>query len=184
MSVRERHVLVVDDDETLLASVTATLQQAGAGVRSAHSLAEATASVRAGRLDVLLADVHLPDGTIAEWLRSTQAICGVPVVAMSGCASAWQGHELAMLGARAFVAKPFTPDRLLASLECAIQSPPTIASRAAALVGVRPLYEVERAVRDAMVDEALSRAASNRRGAARLLQVSRQVVQHILRNRD
>ena len=53
--------------------------------------------------------------------------------------------------------------------------------RVRGVVGERSLHEVEREVRATMVNEALTRAGGSRREAARLLKVSRQLLQHILR---
>jgi transcriptional regulator with GAF, ATPase, and Fis domain len=48
-------------------------------------------------------------------------------------------------------------------------------------VGQLGLREMEDQVRRSMVEEALSRSAGSRRSAARLLNVTRQTLQHILR---
>jgi two-component system, response regulator RegA len=50
-------------------------------------------------------------------------------------------------------------------------------------VGRVPLHELEAEVRHAMLGEAIARAEGSRRGAARLLSVSRQLMQHMLRGR-
>lgn len=50
-----------------------------------------------------------------------------------------------------------------------------------ASVGERTLAEIEQATRRVMVMEALARAGGTKAGAARILGVSRQFLQHILR---
>lgn len=50
-----------------------------------------------------------------------------------------------------------------------------------ATVGARPLAEVEQAARRVMVMEALARTGGSKTAAAKLLQISRQLLQHILR---
>ena len=49
------------------------------------------------------------------------------------------------------------------------------------LVGHSPLSKVESEVRTLMVTEALARARGSRRAAAKMLAVSRQMLQHVLR---
>ena len=51
------------------------------------------------------------------------------------------------------------------------------------VVGHRDLAAMTEEVRSVMIDEALARAAGNRRAAARILGTSRQLVQDLLRRR-
>jgi transcriptional regulator with PAS, ATPase and Fis domain len=51
-------------------------------------------------------------------------------------------------------------------------------------VGQRQIHEVQDEVRETMLREALGRARGSRRAAAKLLRVSRQLVQHMLRRYD
>jgi hypothetical protein len=46
------------------------------------------------------------------------------------------------------------------------------------------LEQIEEGVRDVLVDEALARSRGSKHGAARLLEITRQRLQHILRKRS
>lgn len=48
-------------------------------------------------------------------------------------------------------------------------------------VGHKPLSDVQTEVRAVMLDEALARSQGSRRGAARRLRMSRQLLQYLLR---
>ena len=59
--------------------------------------------------------------------------------------------------------------------------PAELAAALRANVGERTLSEIERATRHIMVMEALARTGGSKTRAAKLLRVSRQLLQHILR---
>jgi CheY-like chemotaxis protein len=53
-------ILLVDDDEVLLQTLAAVLQEHGFGVTTAASVPEALKLITAGSYDVLLSDLHMP----------------------------------------------------------------------------------------------------------------------------
>jgi DNA-binding NarL/FixJ family response regulator len=130
----------------------------------------------------MLLDVCLPDGTALDLLRAFPSTRPRPcVVAMSGAARPEQSFELALSGVRHFLPKPVdSAEEVLAILRRAGSEPPDLAPQLRATVGLRPVQEVEAEVRRVMVGEALARVGTVR-GAARLLAVSRQLLQHIRR---
>jgi DNA-binding NtrC family response regulator len=103
--------------------------------------------------------------------------------AISGIASAEQAFRLAQLGVRAYLAKPFSLDDLTAAVERILQEAPEFAPLVRASVGRVPMRELQGRVRHLMIDQALARAEGSRSGAARLLDVSRQAVQQVARQR-
>ena len=62
-----------------------------------------------------------------------------------------------------------------------LAEPPDLTPYVRASVGIVPLQHIEEHVRHTMLQEALARSGGNRRGAARMLKVSRQLLQHMLR---
>jgi DNA-binding NtrC family response regulator len=88
---------------------------------------------------------------------------------------------MARLGARQYVEKPFAPLTLERAIQRALSQPPNLVPCVRGGVGQLGLREMEDQVRRSMVEEALSRSAGSRRSAARLLNVTRQTLQHILR---
>lgn len=178
-------VLVVEDDPALSRSLQRALAERFSEVRVARTRAEAAAMLRASPPDLLLLDVVLPDGTAADVLRDAVRCRPIPtMVAMSGEASSEQSFELAQLGVRGYVSKPLTAETLGRTIDEALKSAPILEPTLRATVGQRSLREVEREVRATMVSEALARSRDNRRGAARLLSISRQMLQHILRRHE
>ncbi|MEO0460092.1 MAG: response regulator [Myxococcota bacterium] len=172
--------LVVDDDRSVVDAVRVITEARGHRCVSAGTLAEASELWTTLQPNVLLLDVALPDGTSVEWLSQVQDRHQSTLVAMSGCASAWQGHQLGRLGVRAFLEKPFDEVSFWSAIEKA-STPPDLADAVAACVGHLGLHDAEVTVRRSMIEEALRRAAHSRRGAARILSVSREMLQHALR---
>jgi len=176
----ELRTLVVDDDETIVDAVRPLLEPRSARFASAGTLADASQLWHELRPTLVVLDVSLPDGDSVQWLSTRPDTHRAAIVAMSGCASAWQGHQLAKLGARVFLDKPFDAAALRAAVDRAI-APPDLEQAGLACVGHMSLQEAEETLRRSMIQEALARSAQSRRGAARLLDVSRQMLQHAIR---
>jgi DNA-binding NtrC family response regulator len=114
-------ILVVDDDPSILASLTLVLKQGGFESRAAASPAEALAWVGREPFDLVLQDMNFSRSTTGDeglgLLRDVRArLPGVPVVLMT----AWGSIPLAVRGMQAgaadFVTKPWSNARLLQAL--------------------------------------------------------------------
>jgi DNA-binding NtrC family response regulator len=84
---------------------------------------------------------------------------------------------------RAYLAKPLRLDRLQAVIRTALEAAPDLLPVLRQTVGHKRLADVQSEVRAVMLDEALARSRGSRRGAARLLSMSRQLLQYLLRQR-
>lgn len=178
-------VLVVDDDEHLLRSISGCLAARIPIVHCCATLEGARSWLRDHAPSLVILDVVLPDGKAHDLLVELRETRRMPyVISVSGAASAAQAFRLAELGVCGYLEKPFTPDQLWAKIVEVIAIPPNPERLARELVGSVPLPEVEGTVRYAMIDEAMGRAGGSKRGAARLLGVTRQMLQQILRRRS
>lgn len=185
MKPRERiKVAAVEDDAELRDALAAALESPAAEFRGCGTVREALVLLATWRPDIVLLDLTLPDGTAFDVLAVLRRRRPTPVtVAISGTATPPDAFRLAEAGVRAFLAKPFTMADLRAAIERATSVPPDLGLPLRGTVGHRGLQEVESETRDGMVREALARAGGSRRGAARLLRISRQLLQHILRGK-
>ena len=173
--------LLVEDDDRLRETVQECLRAWAAEVRTAGTLADALGIVQEWHPDLMVLDFRLPDGDARQFLRRVSQHPPVPsTIAMSAFARPDESFELAQLGVRAYIQKPFTRPVLEAAIHQA-STPPDLTAQVREAVGRTGLHEVEEGVRRTMIAEALGRAAGNRRRAARLLGVSRQFVQHVVR---
>lgn len=174
--------MVVDDDPTLVESVETALGREMGEIRCCSRVAAVAGMLDGWVPDLLLLDVVLPDGDAFDVMDLLDQREPMPqVIAISGMATAPESFDLAQRGVGAYLSKPFTMDELRQAIEQVSSQPAELRGSLRSLVGKRPLRDVEQEVRTTMVKEALARSGGRRSGAARLLKISRQVVQHILR---
>ncbi|MDB4973359.1 MAG: two-component system, response regulator [Myxococcaceae bacterium] len=186
MGAVARHVhtaLVVEDNAALRETLSAALGSLLAcQVRNAAGVAECLQVLEHAIPDFILLDVELADGTAFDILEHLQGVVPAPVVvAISGAAGPGESFRLAQLGIRRYVAKPADLTTLESAVRAALAEGPDLRPHLRAAVGTMPMPELEQFVRTTMLEEALGRSRGNRRGAARLLQVSRQLLQHMIR---
>lgn len=172
---------MVDDDDRLRRTVADCLAVWAGEVKDAGCLADALELVVEWHPDLLVLDFKLPDGDARDLLRRLASHSPAPsTVAMSAFATADESFALGQLGVRAFLQKPFDAARLEAALRQALTAP-DLTPHLREAVGRASLEEIEENVRRTMMSEAMSRTQGSRRAAARLLGVSRQFVQHVMR---
>jgi two-component system OmpR family response regulator len=123
-------VLVVDDDADIRAIVRIALESiAGWRVGFATNGADAVASARRERPDVILLDVMMPDQdgptTLAQ-LKSDPETRAIPVLFVTAKVRREEVNALLSLGARGVIGKPFDPielpSEILRALEGAVPS--------------------------------------------------------------
>jgi len=181
MSRRLRSALVVDDDPVLRAGLAEFLRGQGLRVGTAASAADAIAQLRA-RPDLVLLDVRLPDGDAFTVLDYARKLAPAPIqIALSGAASPEDAFRLAQYGVRSFLQKPASLGDIWDAIQSAVEEPPDITPHVQQAVGHLSLRELTTQVRGEAIKEALASARGNRTGAARILQVTRQAVQQMLR---
>jgi two-component system KDP operon response regulator KdpE len=117
-------MLIVDDHEmsrSLLHAIIDRSQHArlkGAWTADAASLAEARAALASDRFDVVLLDVHLPDGNGLDLLNDLAATRPRPIViALTGGVLPHQRAAALDAGCDAFLDKPFLADDLVNLLD-------------------------------------------------------------------
>jgi len=114
------HVLVVDDNETMLQLYERCLAMGRWSVTTAASAQEAEEILRRATPDAIVLDVMMRevDGwELLQRLRSQRGLEGVPIIVCS----ILDERELALaLGAQSYLKKPIVPDDLLAALDQAL----------------------------------------------------------------
>ncbi|HET9422692.1 MAG TPA: response regulator [Nocardioides sp.] len=111
-------ILVVDDETLLRKRIAAYLEKLGADVTQVGNLAEARRAADAVPFDFVLLDVHLPDMTGIEVLRTLRAAGNqVGVVMVTAAREADTVRAAAAGGAAHYIVKPFEFDDLRVRLE-------------------------------------------------------------------
>ncbi|HVJ20367.1 MAG TPA: response regulator [Polyangiaceae bacterium] len=177
-----RRAVVVEDDQNLAQRLRDHLAAQGMTVQLAANIQAGIADIRRLLPDLVLLDYKLPDGDARGVIEQLADLSPWPTfVAMSGQAEPLDTFELARLGIHAYVQKPFKPEALDEALRRAREQAAPLVPALRTAVGKMAIHDVEELARGTMVREALARSQGSRTGAARLLRVSRQLLQHILR---
>ncbi|MFQ5536390.1 MAG: sigma-54-dependent transcriptional regulator [Gemmatimonadota bacterium] len=109
-------ILLVDDDALIRTVVAERLQRHGYEVWPAASLAEARAHLSRSLPDAALLDIRLPDGEGTELLEELAGQHEVPCVMITAHATVESAVEALKKGAEDYLEKPFSLDRLEATL--------------------------------------------------------------------
>jgi CheY-like chemotaxis protein len=103
-----RTVLIVDDDPDMLGTCARILQQGGYDCLTATGGREALDLLRSRRLDLILADLRMPEMDGLTLLANARQLApGVPTVIVTAYASTDSARRAREAGAAAYLAKPF-----------------------------------------------------------------------------
>ena len=118
---RGGRILVVDDEPTILATLSSLLRSRGYEVSVATSGRAACDAVAHHRPDLLILDLGLPDMSGLDVCREVRADSPLPIVVLS--ARGEERDKVAALdaGADDYVTKPFGPNELLARVRAALR---------------------------------------------------------------
>jgi DNA-binding response OmpR family regulator len=179
-----KRVLVVEDNAPLRAAIARLVRSWGAKAIEAGTAREALALLNPPP-DLIISDIRLPDESAFCVFEAAARLWPKPLgIAISGEASAQESFRLAEIGVRGYLAKPHTLEELTAEVERVRRTPPPLDPLLSTLVGQYSLHEVQDHMRSVMLHQALALTEGSRSGAARLLDVSRQAVQQILRSAE
>jgi two-component system, NtrC family, nitrogen regulation response regulator NtrX len=115
-------VLIVDDDQTTLASISRAFRLAGYQAVVCDSADRAIALVQQERFDIVFSDVVMPgkDG-LAMLAELRELGVSIPVIMISGQATVDMAVRATRLGAADFLEKPISADKLLLTVENALK---------------------------------------------------------------
>jgi DNA-binding response OmpR family regulator len=116
------HILIVDDEPSIVAVVRQRLEREGFSVRAVASGEEALAALEADPADLVVLDVMLPGIDGFEVLRRLRsADCPVPVVMLTARDEDVDKIVGLELGADDYLAKPFNPRELSARVRAVLR---------------------------------------------------------------
>jgi len=115
-------ILIVDDERNILLTLNQALQLEGYKTELASSAEVALQALQGKPVDAVLLDVKMPDCDGLTALEKIKTIKpDLPVVMMSGHATIETAVKATQLGARDFLEKPISRERLLVALRNALE---------------------------------------------------------------
>jgi len=114
VSLHEREVLLVDDDESILQALSVTFRDRGFRVRTARDGEQALGEVARKAPSLLVLDLSMPRMSGHEVIRELKAnarTSGIPILVLTGLPPDERTRALGM-GASAMITKPFSQEEL------------------------------------------------------------------------
>jgi two-component system chemotaxis response regulator CheY len=113
-------ILVVDDSKVMRDMVVACLR-AIAGTQFVHASSglEAIEQLSLSPFDLMVLDLNMPDITgieVLEFLRGQDTLRALPVLIVTTRGDDQSREQVLKAGASSFLAKPFTPDAIIAEV--------------------------------------------------------------------
>ena len=113
-------ILLVDDHPESLSPLAKLLRHCGHTVHTAGTVQEAKAKVERERLDLLVSDIGLPDGSGTDVMKVFRATQHKPGIALTGHGEDHYAKVCAEAGFTTRLLKPVVFDDLLAAIEAAL----------------------------------------------------------------
>lgn len=125
---RPSRILLVDDEVSIQRAITPLLRSRGYEVEGATTGLLALDAIRAGKPDLVILDLGLPDVDGLEVCSRIRSWSDVPIIVLSARGGESQKVSALDRGADDYVTKPFGPEELLARVRAALRR--TLASGA------------------------------------------------------
>ena len=117
MSKTKQHILIVDDELEIRKIIQEILNDEGYSTAIASSADEARKQANKKKPDLVLLDIWMPDedgiSLLKDWTKQTES--DFPVIMISGHATIETAIKATKLGAKDFIEKPVSMEKLLSS---------------------------------------------------------------------
>ncbi|WP_102784285.1 sigma-54 dependent transcriptional regulator [Thalassospira sp. GB04J01] len=115
---RQIRILIVDDEESFVRSLSFALRTEGMDVTGVHSGEDAFLAVRKQQFDIVLLDLRLPGADGMEVLASIQKLdISIPVIMISAHGDTRAAVQAVKNGAADYLSKPFELDELIHTIK-------------------------------------------------------------------
>ena len=120
-NIRDRRILVVDDEERMVRFIRLNLEHDGFQVIEAYNGTQAIDKMRSGLPDLILLDVMMPDIDGFEVLRIIREISTVPVIMLTAKGEEDDRVRGLEYGADDYITKPFSPRELVSRVRAVLR---------------------------------------------------------------
>ncbi len=151
-SLKNRTILVVDDEERIARFIRLNLEHDGFHVIEAYRGMTAIQALRDSLPDLVLLDVMLPDLDGFEVLRMIREVSTVPVIMLTAKGEEDDRVRGLELGADDYVTKPFSPRELVSRVRAVLRRTDQSGSGAPELINVDDRLKIDFSRREVWVD--------------------------------
>lgn len=150
--IRDRRILVVDDEERMVRFIRLNLEHDGFEVIEAFRGAQAIDRIRSGLPDLVLLDVMMPDIDGFEVLRVIREVSSVPVIMLTAKGEEDDRVRGLELGADDYITKPFSPRELVSRVRAVLRRTESASSSTHGLIEVDDRLKIDFDRREVWVD--------------------------------
>ncbi|HEY3715232.1 MAG TPA: response regulator [Jatrophihabitantaceae bacterium] len=129
------HVLIVDDERSLLRALAMNLVARGYTVTEADTGTKALTAAANAEPDVIVLDLGLPDLSGLDVIRAVRGYAATPIIVLSARTGSGDKVHALDLGADDYVTKPFSIEELLARIRAATRRASSVEATATVTVG-------------------------------------------------
>jgi len=129
------HVLIVDDERSLLRALAMNLVARGYTVTEADTGTKALTAAANAEPDVIVLDLGLPDLSGLDVIRAGRGYAATPIIVLSARTGSGDKVHALDLGADDYVTKPFSIEELLARIRAATRRASSVEAAATVTVG-------------------------------------------------
>lgn len=119
--IRDRRILVVDDEERMVRFIRLNLEHDGFQVSEAFKGTQAIDKLRSSLPDLVLLDVMLPDIDGFEVLKIVREVSSIPVIMLTAKGEEEDRIKGLELGADDYITKPFSPRELVSRVRAVLR---------------------------------------------------------------
>ncbi len=115
-----KKILAVDDSKSMRQMVAMTLKSAGFDVTEGEDGVDGLNKAKAGHFDLVLTDINMPNMNGIDFTKALRALPsykGTPIICLTTESSDEMKAKGKQAGATGWIVKPFSPEKLLATLE-------------------------------------------------------------------
>ncbi len=123
--LKDKHILLVDDDAWIRDSMSVCLSCEGCRVTTAETAQQGLTLLRQGGVDILICDYQLPDRDGLEMLREAKSVAPeTPMILITAFGSRQLYAQAAGIGVDIFIDKPFNSQTIEHAIIRLLEDPP------------------------------------------------------------
>lgn len=153
--LKDRRILVVDDEERMVRFIRLNLEHDGFRVIEAFNGTQAINKVRSNLPDLVLLDIMMPDIDGFEVLRIIREVSTIPVIMLTAKGEEDDRVRGLELGADDYVTKPFSPRELVSRVKAVLRRTETASGSTHGVIEVDSRLKLDFDRREVWVNDEL-----------------------------